>query len=122
MARTPPRSFRNSMGSNIATAIARDLKPRLHRGLVSIMRSQEVRALGELASEALGGATARIEEMHEGIAGRVFDSVGEIAAHRHGRRAAILYRRMLHCSKGARYRQARFSTGAVQLVSNMGSR
>jgi hypothetical protein len=44
------------------------------------MRSQEVRALGELASEALGGATARIEEMHEGIAERVFDSVGEIAA------------------------------------------
>jgi len=44
------------------------------------MRSQEVRALGELASEALGGATARIEEMHEGIAERVFDSVGELAA------------------------------------------
>lgn len=40
------------------------------------MRSQEVRALGELASEAFGGATARIQEMHEGIAGRVFDSVG----------------------------------------------
>jgi pimeloyl-ACP methyl ester carboxylesterase len=44
------------------------------------MRSQEVRALGELASEALGGAAARIEEMHEGIAERVFESVGETAA------------------------------------------
>lgn len=44
------------------------------------MRSHEVRALGELASEALGGASARIEEMHGGIAERVFDSVGEIAA------------------------------------------
>lgn len=44
------------------------------------MRSQEVRALGELASEALGGATARIEEMHEGIAERVFSSIGEVAA------------------------------------------
>lgn len=44
------------------------------------MRSQEVRALGELASEAFGGATARIQEMHEGIAGRVFDSVGVTAS------------------------------------------
>jgi pimeloyl-ACP methyl ester carboxylesterase len=44
------------------------------------MRSQEVRALGELASDALGGAAARIEEMHEGIAQRVFDSVGQTAA------------------------------------------
>jgi hypothetical protein len=44
------------------------------------MRSQEVRALGELTSEALGGAAARIEEMHGGIAERVFESVGETAA------------------------------------------
>jgi pimeloyl-ACP methyl ester carboxylesterase len=44
------------------------------------MQSQEVRALGELASEAFGGATARIQEMHEGIAERVFDSVGVTAS------------------------------------------
>lgn len=43
------------------------------------MRSQEVRALGELASEALGGGAGLIEEMHEGIAERVFDSVGVAA-------------------------------------------
>ncbi len=44
------------------------------------MQSHEVRALGELMGEAVGGATARIEEMHVGIAERVFDSVGEVAA------------------------------------------
>ncbi len=44
------------------------------------MRQQEVRALGELAGEAIGGAAARIEEMHEGIAGRVWGSLGIAAA------------------------------------------
>lgn len=43
------------------------------------MQSQEVRALGELAGEATGGAVARIEEMHQGIAGRVWGSLGAAA-------------------------------------------
>lgn len=44
------------------------------------MRSQEVRAVGELAGEAIGGLAARIEEMHEGIAARVWGSLGTAAA------------------------------------------
>ncbi len=44
------------------------------------MQSHELRALGELAGEAIGGAAARIEEMHEGIAGRVWGSLGVAAA------------------------------------------
>jgi pimeloyl-ACP methyl ester carboxylesterase len=44
------------------------------------MQSKDVVALGELSGEALGGFTARIEEMHEGIASRVFDSLGASAA------------------------------------------
>ncbi len=44
------------------------------------MQSREIRALGDLAGEAIGGAAARIEEMHEGIAGRVWGSLGAAAA------------------------------------------
>jgi pimeloyl-ACP methyl ester carboxylesterase len=44
------------------------------------MRSQEVAALGELAGDALGGFAARIEELHAGIAARVFGSLGARAA------------------------------------------
>jgi pimeloyl-ACP methyl ester carboxylesterase len=40
------------------------------------MRPDELIALGELAGDAVGGATARIEDMHTGIAERVFHSVG----------------------------------------------
>jgi pimeloyl-ACP methyl ester carboxylesterase len=40
------------------------------------MRPDEVIALGELAGGSLGGAVARIEDMHTGIAERVFRSVG----------------------------------------------
>ncbi len=40
------------------------------------MRPDEVVALGELAGDSLGGAVARIEDMHTGIAERVFSSVG----------------------------------------------
>ncbi len=36
--------------------------------------------MGELAGEAIGGAAARIEEMHEGIAGRVWGSLGAAGA------------------------------------------
>jgi len=44
------------------------------------MQPQEVRALGELAGEAIGGLAVRIKEMHQGIAGRAFDSIGVAAA------------------------------------------
>jgi pimeloyl-ACP methyl ester carboxylesterase len=43
------------------------------------MQSQEVEALGRLAGEALGGITTRLEEMHEGIATRVFGHLGASA-------------------------------------------
>ncbi len=44
------------------------------------MQPQEVVALGELTGGAVGGFAARIEEMHEGIASRVFESLGASAA------------------------------------------
>ncbi|HWE32600.1 MAG TPA: alpha/beta hydrolase [Solirubrobacteraceae bacterium] len=40
------------------------------------MRPDEVVALGELAGDSVGGAVARIEDMHTSIAERVFNSVG----------------------------------------------
>jgi pimeloyl-ACP methyl ester carboxylesterase len=43
------------------------------------MQADEVRALGELAGQALGGAATRVEDMHEGIARRVFKSIGPAA-------------------------------------------
>jgi pimeloyl-ACP methyl ester carboxylesterase len=43
------------------------------------MRPQELRALGELAGEAIGGVATRIEEMHSGISQRAFDGVGVAA-------------------------------------------
>jgi pimeloyl-ACP methyl ester carboxylesterase len=43
------------------------------------MRPQELRALGELAGEAIGGVATRIEEMHAGISQRAFDGVGVAA-------------------------------------------
>jgi pimeloyl-ACP methyl ester carboxylesterase len=43
------------------------------------MRAQEVRDLGRLAGAALGGVAARIQEMHEGIAERAFESIGPSA-------------------------------------------
>ncbi len=44
------------------------------------MRPQEVRALGDLAGEAIGGMAARVEDMHRGIAARVFGRMGAEAA------------------------------------------
>jgi pimeloyl-ACP methyl ester carboxylesterase len=44
------------------------------------MRSEEVVALGQPSGAALGGFAARIEEMHDGIAKRVFDSLGASSA------------------------------------------
>jgi len=59
------------------------------------MQPKELRALGELAGEAIGGVVARIEEMHEGIASRAPRSVlhdriaaGTYAAVRVGLRGA----------------------------------
>ena len=40
------------------------------------MRRDEINALGELAGEAAGGLTAQIQQMHTGIAGRVWRAVG----------------------------------------------
>jgi pimeloyl-ACP methyl ester carboxylesterase len=40
------------------------------------MRPEEVRALGDLAGDAVGGASARVHDMHAGIAERVFGSIG----------------------------------------------
>lgn len=40
------------------------------------MRREEVRALGELAGDAAAGIAAQAREVHAGIAGRVFDSMG----------------------------------------------
>jgi pimeloyl-ACP methyl ester carboxylesterase len=40
------------------------------------MRPDEIRALGELAGQAIGGGAARVQDMHEGIAKRTFTAVG----------------------------------------------
>ncbi len=43
------------------------------------MRSEEIVATGELAGDAAGGLTSRIQDLHEGIANRVFGSLGPSA-------------------------------------------
>ncbi|HEV3389578.1 MAG TPA: alpha/beta fold hydrolase [Solirubrobacteraceae bacterium] len=43
------------------------------------MRPEEIAALGDLASEAAAGATRQIQELHSGIAGRVWRRVGPAA-------------------------------------------
>ena len=43
------------------------------------MQPEELRALGELAGEAIGGVATRIEEMHVGVSKRAFDGVGVAA-------------------------------------------
>jgi pimeloyl-ACP methyl ester carboxylesterase len=44
------------------------------------MRSEEVRALGDFAGGAAAGLAAQVREVHEGIAGRVFGTLGASAA------------------------------------------
>ena len=44
------------------------------------MKPEEISDLGKLAGAALGGAAARVYDMHEGIAGRVFGAIGPMAA------------------------------------------
>jgi hypothetical protein len=43
------------------------------------MQPEEIVAIGELAGDALGSATTRVEDLHSGIAERVFGSIGEAA-------------------------------------------
>jgi pimeloyl-ACP methyl ester carboxylesterase len=43
------------------------------------MQQQELRALGELAGEAIGGIATGVREMHGGIAERAFNGVGVMA-------------------------------------------
>ena len=45
-----------------------------------MLREDELRAAGELAGEALGGAEAIVRDVHRGVAGRVFGLLGEGAA------------------------------------------
>ena len=44
------------------------------------MRREEINAFGELAGDAAGGLASQIEQMHSGIAGRVWRAVGPAAA------------------------------------------
>jgi pimeloyl-ACP methyl ester carboxylesterase len=43
------------------------------------MRSEEIVATGQLAGDAAGGLASRIHDLHEGIADRVFGSIGPAA-------------------------------------------
>ncbi|MFC4910248.1 esterase/lipase family protein [Actinomadura gamaensis] len=44
------------------------------------MRAREIRALGDLAGTGLGGVAARVQDLHESIADRVFTEVGPVSA------------------------------------------
>jgi pimeloyl-ACP methyl ester carboxylesterase len=44
------------------------------------VKPEEIRDLGKLAGDAVGGGASRIYEMHDGIAGRVFGLIGPLAA------------------------------------------
>jgi pimeloyl-ACP methyl ester carboxylesterase len=44
------------------------------------MRSEEARALGDIAGDAAAGLATQVREVHQGIAGRVFGLLGEPAA------------------------------------------
>ncbi len=44
------------------------------------MRPEELAALGDLAGDAASWLTSQVREMHAGIAGRVFDAVGDAGA------------------------------------------
>jgi pimeloyl-ACP methyl ester carboxylesterase len=79
------------------------------------MQPQELRALGELAGEAIGGFAARIEEMHTGIAERAFRATGAMAAPVrmvHDRIAAGAYAAVRTALRGA----ARNSVQAASLA------
>lgn len=68
------------------------------------MRPDELRALGHLAGEAAGGIATQAREVHEGIAARVFGTLGPSATP-----ARVIHDRV---SAGA-YGAARALTGAV---------
>jgi pimeloyl-ACP methyl ester carboxylesterase len=44
------------------------------------VKPEEIRDLGNLAGDAIGGGASRIYEMHDGIANRVFGVIGPLAA------------------------------------------
>jgi len=44
------------------------------------MQPDEIRALGDIAGEAIGGAASLVHDMQKGIASRVFAAVGPGAA------------------------------------------
>ena len=44
------------------------------------MQRSDIRAVGDLAGEATSVLTTLVRGMHAGIAGRVFDSIGPVAA------------------------------------------
>jgi pimeloyl-ACP methyl ester carboxylesterase len=44
------------------------------------LRKDEVEGLSELAGDAFAGTVERVQDMHEGVAGRVFDQIGPLAS------------------------------------------
>jgi len=64
------------------------------------MRPEEVNALGDLAGEAVAGLATQVREVHEGIAERVFGSLGLVgdllvlrpSAWSHGRGERVRFR------------------------------
>jgi pimeloyl-ACP methyl ester carboxylesterase len=79
------------------------------------VQPQELQALGELAGEAVGGITTRIEEMHAGIAERAFGGTGAAAIPArllHDRIAAAAYTAVRTSLRGA----ARVSAHAASLT------
>ena len=58
------------------------------------MRPDEVKALGDIAGDAVAGLTEQIRQLHAGIARRAFDGVGaaaEPSAEAHDRIAGYAY-------------------------------
>ena len=44
------------------------------------MRPEEARALARLAGDAAGGVATQVQEMHTGVARRVFGALGPVAS------------------------------------------
>ncbi len=80
------------------------------------MKPNEIRALGDLAGVAVGGTAARVQDMHAGIAERVFKAVGPGASpvqQIHDGIAGSLYALVRHGAKAA----VRAGAGAVSLTA-----
>jgi len=79
------------------------------------MQPQELRALGELAGDAIGGIAMRVQEMHAGIAERAFGGTGVLATPvrlMHDRIAAGAYAGVRTALRGA----ARAGANAASLI------